>query len=106
MRGRTSNSLFPVPGVLCAFMARDPAGVAVGIVLLFPDRDAALGLIDDVLASVERGPTMDRRHADPHGNLPDGEIARAMDAPGIEDLKLSPRLGEDPSFFSHTQHTI
>src|SRR5688572_6435114 len=50
------------------------------MMLFFPNRQAALDLLDHLAAGGEAGRAMRRSDADPHRNIADAERARAMDA--------------------------
>ena len=61
-----------------AVLAIDPAGIAVLVVLLLPDRHAVLDLIDDVAAGIECLTAMRRADADPDRKLADRERPDAV----------------------------
>src|SRR5262245_1639534 len=88
-----------VPVPLGFRRAVDPARRAARVVLLLPDRHARLGLVDDVAARVERGPTMVRADADPNGAVPDRELADAMLAVHGRDGETRHGLGNDALTF-------
>src|SRR5215469_16688509 len=75
--------------------------VTVQIVLLLPDRQAMLDLIDDVAAGAERLIPVRRAHPDPHGELADGEHANAMHAGGVRHTEARDGLGDDALALAH-----
>src|SRR5215831_14207175 len=76
-----------------------PAGLAVGVVLVLPDRYALLYFIDDVAAGREGRFAMTRAHADPHRQLADRERADAVRAAYLDDVEAPHRLAEDAIAF-------
>src|SRR5688572_2222268 len=83
-------------GGLSAALAIDPAAVAFRIVLLLPDRQALLDLVDDVPAGCKGLVAMRGCHTHPHRDPADCELADPMhagDAPHTEPVQ---RLGDDP----------
>src|SRR6185437_7399462 len=89
----------PVRGVLRAALAVHPAGVAVLVVLLLPDGQPVLDLIDDVAAGAKRLVTMAGRHADPDRALADLERAGPMHARGVLHAEARDRFRDDPLAF-------
>ena len=75
-----------------AAFAIDPARIAVGIVLFFPDRQSHFHLVDDVTAGNECLIPVRGRDADPDGTFTDFEHAGAMHAMGMKDSELCPGL--------------
>ena len=63
-----------------ASFAVHPAGIAVDVVLLLPDRHAMLHFIDDVAACGKRFCAMSGADADPNGKIADLKRSDAMKA--------------------------
>jgi len=63
-----------------AALAVHPPGITAQVVLLFPDRQSVLHLVDDVTAGAERLVAVRGAHSHPHGELADRESADAMHA--------------------------
>src|SRR5580692_11232380 len=82
-----------------AALAVHPAGITVQVVLLLPDRDAMLDLVDDVAASQKGFLAVPRAHPHPHGQLAQLQIADAMYASGVFDAKTRHGLGDDALAF-------
>ena len=76
-----------------AAFAINPARIAVGIVLFFPDRQSHFHLVDDVTAGNECLIPVRGRDADPDGTFTDFEHAGAMHAMGMKDGELCSGLG-------------
>lgn len=68
-----------------AVLAIHPAGIAVRVVLLLPDRNAVLHFIDDESARIEGFAPMFGADTDPDGELTDRKVADTMRAAGIYD---------------------
>src|SRR5690606_2121551 len=81
--------------------AADPARLAGRGLLLPPDGHAALRLVDDVTARVERGAAVRSAHAHPHGAFADFELSYAVPADRRDDVELLPRLGQDTLALAH-----
>ncbi len=83
----------------CAALAVHPAGVTIDVVLLLPDRDAMLHLIDDVAAGQKGLLAVARAHAYPYGHLTELQITNAVDAGGVLDAEALDRRGKDALAF-------
>ena len=66
-----------------AALAVDPAGVAVRVMLLLPDRHAMFHFVDDVTAGREGLAAVRRADAHPDGEVADAERADTMHAGGL-----------------------
>src|ERR1700728_5318870 len=77
-----------------AALAIDPAGIAVLVVLLLPDRHAVLDLVDDVAAGIEGLAAMRGADADPDRELPDRQRPYAMRTAGALDPESLARFGQ------------
>src|SRR5690606_40542142 len=83
VEGPATDPRLSRPAVRGAAFAAHPAGIAVGVVFLLPDRQPDLHLVDDVAAGVEGGIPVRRRHADPHRALADLEQPVPVHAGGV-----------------------
>lgn len=63
--------------------------------LPLPDGDPAFGLVDDVPARGESGVPVRGRDTDPHGEVVDGEVPRAVNGAGAHDVEPLASLVED-----------
>ncbi len=81
--------------MFCASLAINPARIAVGIVLLFPDRQPNFDLVDDVTAGIECLVPVRGRYADPDGTFADFQHAGPVYAMGMKDRELCPGLCND-----------
>src|ERR1700728_2011714 len=66
-----------------ASLAVHPAGIAIAIVLLFPDRHAVLDRVDDEATRIEGLASMRCADADPDRHVGEGEPSDAMDAQSV-----------------------
>src|ERR1700691_6119550 len=64
-------------------LAVHPAGIAIAIVLFFPDRHAVLDRVDDEATRIEGLASMRGADADPDGHVGKREPPDAMDAQGV-----------------------
>lgn len=71
-----------------AAFAINPARIAVGIVLFFPDRQPHFHLVDDVTAGIERLIPVRGRDADPDSTFTDFEHTAAVHTMGMKDGEL------------------
>src|SRR5690606_1925771 len=71
-----------IPGV-----RMQPAGVAVGVALVLPDRHPRLHLVDDPAAGLERRGAMRGAGTGPDREFADGQVADTMHAAGPEDIE-------------------
>src|SRR6185437_14077726 len=82
-----------------AALAVYPAGVAIFVVLLFPDGYAVFDFVDDVAARAEGFIAVSRAGAHPYGHFADGEVADAMDAGSALYAEAFDGLGDDAFAF-------
>src|SRR5207245_1253503 len=87
----------------CAAFAVDPTGVAVFVVLLFPDGHTMFDFVDDVAARAEGCVAVSGAGADPYGHFSDGEVANAMYARGAFDAEALDGLGHDSLAFLYCE---
>src|SRR5579871_1695803 len=80
-------------------LAVDPAGVAVAVVLLLPDRHPVLDLVDDEAAGGEGLATVRAADADPHRELAEAERTDAVHAARAAHAEAAHGLGDDPFAF-------
>src|SRR6185437_3899029 len=80
-----------------------PAGVTIQVVLLFPDGQAVLDLIDDVTASAECFVAVRGADTHPDGELAHCERADAMNAGRVRHTETRARLGEDALPFADAE---
>ena len=78
-----------------AALAVHPTRVAVDIVLLLPDRDAVLHLVDDVAARPEGLITVRRGDAHPHRDLAERQVADAVHATRVAHPETRAGFGDD-----------
>src|SRR5690606_14809874 len=78
-----------------AALAVHPAGVAVDVMLLLPDRQPVLHFVDDVAAGAKGLVAMRCDDAHPHREFTDAEVAEPVHAGDARDAELRARLGED-----------
>ncbi len=88
-----------VPTVLRAALAVHPAAVAALVVLLLPDRQPMLDLVDDLAAGGEGLRAMPRGHAHPYRDVADRERAEAMHAFGRQHAVAARGLPDDARAF-------
>ncbi len=62
----------------CTALAIDPTGIAIDVVLLFPDGHPELHLVDDVPACVEGLATVGGADAHPYRKITNGQWAHPM----------------------------
>jgi hypothetical protein len=79
------DSFFESVAVTGTSIAIDPAGIAVSVVLLFPDRQAGLDLVDDVATGEKCFVPMRRSHSDPDGAIADLELSAPVNSLGVQD---------------------
>src|SRR3984885_1998186 len=82
-----------------AALAIHPAGIAVPIVLFFPDRKAVLDLVDDEPAGVERLAAMRGAHAYPHCHIRERQGADAVNTQRMLDLEACRGFRQDTLAF-------
>jgi hypothetical protein len=90
-------------GVPCALgsgaggagFAVDPAGIPVGVILLLPDRDAMLDVVDDEAAGVEGLAAVRGADPDPDRKLADLQCADAVRAAGALEAKACAGFRQD-----------
>ena len=63
--------------------------------LLFPDRQAGLGLIDNIPASIEGRCAVRRRHAHPDRQIAQGKVADSVGRDRAKHPEAGARLGQD-----------
>src|SRR5579863_2594910 len=86
-----------------ATLTIDPAGVTAQVVLLLPDRQAVLDLVDDVTAGSEGLVAVRRAHPHPYRQLADREITEPVHAGGARHAEAAERLRHDALAFAHRQ---
>src|SRR5581483_2883136 len=76
-------------------LAIHPSGIAVLVMLLFPDGQAMLDLVDDVATGEESLMAVRGAHADPDGHFAYGQIASPVYAGSVLDAEARHGFGDD-----------
>src|ERR1700761_5693521 len=82
-----------------ATFAVDPAGVAVLVVLLFPDGHSMFNLVDDVSTGLKCLSAVAGADAYPHGHFADRQVTDAVYACGVLDAETVEGFGDDAFAF-------
>src|SRR4249919_1418438 len=84
-----------LPSLLRITIRMQPAGSAIGVMLVLPDRHTRLHFIDDPAAGGKCRVAMASADTDPHREFAQSETADAMHAGGIDDRETGGRFGEN-----------
>ena len=86
---------------LALVQAVTASGVAVLVVLFFPNRHPMFDFVDDVTTGGESFGAMPGTYAYPDGHVADRQVSDAVNAGGVLDSKSADRFGKDALAFLH-----